>query len=332
MEPVERNNSKLREKINFNNLVTCSKKMVNLIALAKKTSNADVTVLINGESGTGKELIAQAIHNNSSRKNGPFIELSCAGIPDTLLESELFGHEKGAFTDAVSKKRGKFELANEGTLFLDEIGDLSMAAQAKTLRAVEEKTFERVGGEVSISVNCRIIAATNKKLLTQVKNGSFREDLYYRLHEVCLDLPPLRERKEDIPILTEHFLKEFNQQFHKNIKGVSDVTLSHLMKHNWPGNVRELKSIIKGGTALARRDVIWLEDLPFKIELVSEENISQVGQDFSLKLAEKKHILDVLNYTKWNKANTAGLLKISRPTLDKKIEEYNLKVESPPKT
>lgn len=328
---MEKNNiGKLLEekKISFDDIVTCSEKMLKVINTAKNISQSEVTVLITGESGTGKELFAKAIHNNSSRENGPFIVVNCAGMPDTLLESELFGHEKGAFTDAISRKKGKFELANNGTLFLDEIAELSPAAQAKTLRAVEEKRFERVGGEEPITVNCRIIAATNKNLSNEVKSGKFREDLYYRLHEAHLNLPALRERKEDIPFLIGYFAKKFSKEFNKHIKGVSKVTLSYLLRHNWPGNVRELKSLIKSGMAMAGRDMIWMEDLPFKIELVTQEPLQPQKEDFSLKSTEKEHILKVLNYTKGNKAKAAGLLKISRPTLDKKVKEYNLEAGS----
>ena len=324
------NTDKLPEekKISFDDIVTCSEKMLKVINTAKNVSQSEVTVLITGESGTGKELVAKAIHNNSSRKNGPFIVVNCAGMPETLLESELFGHEKGAFTDAISRKKGKFELANNGTLFLDEIAELSPAAQAKTLRAVEEKRFERVGGEESITVNCRIIAATNKDLSKEVKSGKFREDLYYRLREATLHLPALCERTEDIPFLIGYFAKKFSKEFNKHIKGVSKVTLSYLLRHNWPGNVRELKSLIKSGMAMAGRDTIWMEDLPFKIELVSQEPLQPQEEDFSMKSTEKEHILKVLNYTKWNKTKAAGLLRISRPTLDKKVKEYNLEAGS----
>jgi transcriptional regulator with PAS, ATPase and Fis domain len=316
------------KRIGFNNIVTCSEKMIKVLTDAKRASQSEVMVLITGESGTGKELIAEAIHNNSSIKNGPFIVVNCAGIPDTLLESELFGHEKGAFTDAISRRKGKFELANGGTLFLDEIGDMSPAAQAKTLRAIEEKKFERVGGEEPITVNCRIITATNKDLFKEMKEDRFRADLYYRLHEVHLNLPALRERKADIPLLINHFIKKFNQQFHKNIKGISKVALAYLMMHHWPGNVRELRGVIKSSVALIERDTIWLEDLPFKIELMQKEILRSGGQDFSLKSAERAHILKVLNYTKWNKSKAASLLKTSRPTLDKKIQEYNLRPDN----
>lgn len=326
-KPDKTTSDKLQEgkKVSFDNIVTCAEELQHIIATAKKASQSDVTVLITGESGTGKELIARAIHNNSSRKDEPFIVVNCAGMPESLLESELFGHEKGAFTDASSQQKGKFELANKGTLFLDEIGDLSPAAQAKALRAVEEKTFERVGGEESICVDCRIVAATNKDLFKEVQQGKFREDLYYRLNEVHLALPALREHKQDIPLLIEAFIHEFNQKFQKDIKGVSKVTLAYLMGHNWPGNTRELKCLMKATIALMQREVIWLEDLPFKIQLIDQATIHSAEQDLSLKAAEKEHLVKVLNYTKWNKAKAASLLKISRPTLDKKIETFHLK-------
>ena len=298
--------------------------MLRVIDVAKKISQSETSILLLGESGTGKEVVARAIHNNSFLREGPFVVVNCAGMPDTLIESELFGYEKGAFTDAVGRKKGKFELADGGTLFLDEIGDLSLFAQPKTLRAVEEKKFTRLGGEEPISVNFRIIAATNKDLFKEVKEGRFREDLYYRLCEIRLDLPSLKERKADIPLLVEYFIKQFNQQFNKNIKGASNVVLSYLMKYNWPGNVRELKSIMKIGVSLVGRDTIWLEDLPFKIQLAGEESVTLEETDFPLGRIEKKHIGMVLNYTGGNKAKAAELLKISRPTLDRKIKKYNL--------
>ncbi|MCK4249468.1 MAG: sigma-54-dependent Fis family transcriptional regulator [Candidatus Omnitrophica bacterium] len=325
MDSVKKFNNMIEEKnIGFNDIITCSEDMLSLITTAKTASQSKMTVLLTGESGTGKELFARATHNKSPRKNNPFVVINCAGIPDTLLESELFGHEKGSFTDAVSLKKGKFELAHGGTLFLDEIGDLSPIAQAKALRAVEEKRFERVGGEKTISVDCRIIAATNKDLFREVKEGRFREDLYYRLHEIHLHLPSLRDRKQDIPLLINHFIRDFNRVFNKNIKGPSKVTLSYLMMHHWPGNIRELKGVIKSSVALVERDTIWIEDLPFKIELMNEQADSLFDEDLSLKSAEKKHLFKVLTFTKWNKTKTVGLLKITRPTLDKKIKEYRL--------
>jgi len=202
-------------RVSFDDIITNSEAMKEMLELAKSAAESEVKTLIMGESGTGKELVARAIHDSSSRKDKPFIAVNCASIPDSLLESELFGHEKGAFTDAVDTRKGKFELADEGTLFLDEIGELSPIAQAKTLRAIEYRTFERVGGEKSITVNCRILAASNKDLFQEVKNKMFREDLYYRLHEVCLTLPPLRERKNDIILLINYFIEQYSQRFGK---------------------------------------------------------------------------------------------------------------------
>ena len=311
--------------VSFKDIITCSTSVIGLISIAKKASQSDVTMLITGESGTGKELFARAIHYNSRYKKGPFVTVNCAGISDTLLESELFGYEEGAFTDAVSRKRGKFELAEGGTLFLDEIGDLGPAAQAKTLRAIEEKKFERLGGEESITVHCRIIAATNRKLSKEMREGRFREDLFYRLDELNLALPPLRDRKDDIPLLVNHFIKEFNKKFHKGIRGASQDALSLLMKHKWPGNVRELRSLIKSGAAMVERDMISVEDLPFNLLFIEEQSKDPFEQNLSMRAVEKEHILKVLNLAEWNKAKAANALKIARPTLDKKIKQYKLK-------
>lgn len=326
MDNINNDNAdlKVNKRISFKDIITCSKEMLNVLDVAKKISQSEISVLLIGESGVGKELIARAIHNASFKKDGPFVVVNCAGIPDTLVESELFGHEKGAYTDAVTKKKGKFELANEGTLFLDEIGDLSLIAQPKTLRAVEEKRIEHLGSESSIPVNCRIIAATNKDLLKEVKEGRFREDLYYRLCEIRLDVPPLRERITDVPLLVNSFIKEFNQQLDRNVKGASNVVLSYLMRYNWPGNIRELRNIVKRGMSLIGHDTIWLEDLPFKIELKSEDLSSLPKEDFALEVVERNHIRRVLHYSKGSKARAAQLLKISRPTLDRKIKKYNL--------
>ncbi len=318
------NKTKKNNMAGFDDIVTSSEEVISQINVAKMISKSDVTVLILGESGTGKELFAQAIHHESERRDQPFIEINCAGIPDTLLESELFGHEKGAFTGAVKAKKGKFELASNGTLFLDEIGDMSLPAQGKILKAIEEKKIERLGSETSVTVDCRIVAATNRDLAAEVKKGRFRNDLFYRLHEIRLNIPPLRERKEDIPLLVKHFLRVFNDEFDKNIKGVSDITLNYLTRHGWSGNVRELRSLMKTSVLMARQETIWLEDLPFKIELLSREALQQTEENLSLKFVEKQHILKVLNSIGWNKIETAALLEISRPTLDKKIKEYGL--------
>ena len=313
------------KNIDFDNIITQSQNMIEVLDTAKEIAQSDINILVTGETGCGKELVACAIHNNSPRKDGPYVVINCAGIPDTLLESELFGHEKGAFTDASDKRRGKFELAHGGTLFLDEIGDLSAVAQPKILRAIEEKRFARVGGEEPIEVDCRIIAATNKDLRKESTEGKFREDLYYRLCEAHLHLPPLRERQDDIALLTDHFIKEFNGQFNKYVHGASDVVKSYLSRYNWPGNVRELKSIIRIGMALIKNNQMWLEDLPFNIRLMSDEPASPTNKSLALDMIEKEHIANVLKIAQWNKVKAAKLLKVSRPTLDRKIAKYDLK-------
>lgn len=322
-----RKKTKNTEIIKFGQIITRNPAMKTCIRTAEMAARAhDVTILLLGENGVGKDMLAEAIHQASVRREGPYIGLNCSALSETLLESELFGHEKGAFTSADKRRRGKFELADKGTLFLDEIGDMTPSAQAKILRAVEHHVFERIGGEEPVRTNARIIAATNQNLAELVAHGKFREDLYYRLNEVSIEVPPLRERKEDIPLFIDLFIEEINKEFDKNVKSVSDVTLKYLMQHDWPGNVRELRSIIKRGMLVTKRDSIWLEDLSFQVEL-PVESIEELGaRDFSLKTAEKKHIQRVLQITKGIKKQACQLLKISRSTLDKKIEEYKLGV------
>ncbi len=307
-------------------LVGKSEPMRKIYQLIDKIAGLEVTVLISGESGTGKELVARAIHQKSKRKDGPFIPVNCVAIPDGLLESELFGHEEGAFTGATRKKKGKFELADKGTLFLDEIGDMNIGAQAKLLRIIEEGKFEQVGGEKQIEVDNRIIAATNRDLLGNVKSSQFRDDLYYRLDEVKIHMPPLRERKEDIPILIDYFIGMFNKDFDKKVKGISDTALNYLMKHDWPGNVRELRNVVKRAVALMETDTIWLEHLPVEIKIHTEEVVIS-NQNLSLEEIEANHIESVLRSTDWNKSKAARILDISRHRLDRKIEKYNLKQE-----
>jgi len=291
------------------------------LELVRRTSLYDVTVLITGESGTGKELIARALHENSPRAQGPFVAVNCTAIQDTLLESELFGHEKGAFTGAVALRKGKFELASGGTLFFDEVGDMSPTAQSKVLRAMEEQTFERVGGTKPIEVDVRIVAATNKDLPTMVKNGEFREDLFYRLNEVSIVLPPLRDRAEDIPLLIDHFLKEFCEQFSKQITGLDPDARTLLLQYRWPGNIRELRNAIKSAVILADGAQIGPEHLPLQIRSAPK---GMEQHDHSLQTMERIHIANILEQTGWNKSQTAKLLGISRPTLDSKIKNYGL--------
>lgn len=315
------------EIVKFGGIVTSNSRMKACIHTAEVAARAqDVTILLLGENGVGKDMMAEAIHKVSPRKDGPYIAVNCSALSETLLESELFGHEKGAFTSADRRRKGKFELADKGTLFLDEIGDMTPTAQAKILRAVEHHMFERIGGEEAVHTNARIVAATNRNLAEIVSQGKFREDLYYRLNEVCIEIPPLRERKEDIPLFIEIFVEEFNKEFEKKVKSVSDVTLQFLMQHDWPGNVRELRSVIKRGMLVTKKESIWLEDLSFQVEL-PVENVEDLGvKDFSLRTAEKAHIQRVLQLTKGVKKQACQLLKISRSTLDKKIKEYSLNI------
>jgi DNA-binding NtrC family response regulator len=323
----------------FDDIIGNSYKMREIFDLVRKVSKSDVSVLITGESGTGKELLARAIHRNSYRSEKPFIAVNCAAMPDNLLESELFGHERGAFTGAVIQRKGKFELSNGGTLFLDEIADMSLPAQAKILRVLEEHTLERVGGQSSINVDIRVIAATNKDLRREVINKNFREDLFYRLNEVSVHLPSLRDRKEDIPLLVNFFINSFSSQFGKSKKKISDVALRYLLRHSWPGNIRELENVIKRSLVLLEGDTIWIEHLPLDIQFKSDDSkagaglggpeagaAGEVQDDRLLPLddVEKVHIKKVLQYTNWNKKKTSEILKVSRPTLDRKIEKYQL--------
>lgn len=315
------------EIVTFGEIITQNTRMISCIHTAEMAARAaDVTILLLGENGTGKDLLAQAIHEASPRRNGPFVGINCSALSETLLESELFGHEKGAFTSADRRRKGKFELADKGTLFLDEIGDMSISAQAKILRAVEHHEFERIGGEESVVTNARIIAATNRNLAEIVAQGKFREDLYYRLNEVCVELPALRDRKDDIELLVKAFISDFNKEFDKKVIGVSDVAMKYLIQHSWHGNVRELKSIIKRGMLVTKNEKIWLEDLSFQVELPLESVEHMGNKDMSLESVEKNHIKHVLKICKGTKKRACQLLKISRSTLDKKLQKYNIVV------
>jgi transcriptional regulator with PAS, ATPase and Fis domain len=297
------------------------------LELVRKTSPFDVTVLITGESGTGKELIARALHDLSPRAKGPFVAVNCTAMPDTLLESELFGHEKGAFTDAAKMRKGKFELASSGTLFLDEVGDMSGAAQSKVLRAIEERRFERVGGAESIEVDVRIVAATNKDLPEHIRDGDFREDLYYRLNELPISLPPLRQRAEDIPLLAEHFIREFAGQFGKKVSGLDERASRLMLQYDWPGNVRELRNVIKSAIILADGEENAAEQLPLQVRQAAAAAKGIGEPEGSLNAAEHIHIATVLEEAGWNKSRAAKTLGISRPTLDAKIKKYKIKRE-----
>ncbi len=308
----------------FGCLVGKSKVMQEIYRLIDKVTKSDVNVLIIGESGTGKELVARSIHNFSPRREGPFVAINCASIPDSLLESELFGHEKGSFTGAIARRRGRFEMAHNGTIFFDEVSDMSPACQAKILRIIEDRRFEPVGSEKTIEVNDRLIAASNKDLRKSAMEKKFREDLYHRLNEFTIQLPPLRERKEDIPLLIDYFIKEFSKRSGKKIKGMSDVALNYLMKYHWPGNVRELKNVIKRAIVLTESDIIWLEHLHGEREFEIGAPVHEDEKLLSLEDNERHYIEKVLLGTKWNKTKASKILAISRPRLDRKIKEYGI--------
>ncbi|MBI3578917.1 MAG: sigma-54-dependent Fis family transcriptional regulator [Ignavibacteriales bacterium] len=300
-----------------------------VIANAKKVAASEAFILIQGASGTGKELVAQLIHNESSRKEQPFVAVNCASIPDQLLESELFGHEKGSFTNAYATKQGLVEVANGGTLFLDEVGDISQPTQAKLLRFLETGEFRRVGGTASMKVDVRVVSATNKNLPQEVQAGRFREDLLYRLNVVSIQLPLLRERREDIPLLVDYFLA---RQPKSKAKKISPEAMVMLMKHDWPGNVRELEHVIEGGTILCQGEVVEPHDLWMNPALSSQSkgSLENNGQNdlLSLEELEKIHIERVLKFNQWNRVKTAQMLGITPKTLYLKIKRYRIKVGS----
>lgn len=302
------------------------RELIGMISKTHKTS-----VLIQGESGTGKELAANAIHYNSHRGDKPMMKINCSAIPDTLLESELFGYEKGAFTDAKNTKKGLFELADGGTVFLDEIGDMNPFLQSKILRVLENQTFMRVGGEREIRVDVRIIAATNKDLEFLVKEGFFRKDLYYRLKVIVVEMPPLRDRVDDILMLSNLFIEESNKEYNKNIKGVSDEGKNMMIQYSWPGNVRELRNVIERAMILTDQEYITPKHLPFEMKQVERlthadtgHELMEIADDISLENMEKMHLSKVLKRLEWNKSKASKLLGISRATLRAKIKRYSI--------
>ena len=306
-------------------LVGKSKAMKEIFKAIGLLSENRITVLIEGETGTGKELIARAIHYNSPFRDHPFIRINCSAIVGTLLESELFGHEKGAFTGAHSTKRGKFELAGEGTIFLDEVSEIPYELQAKLLRFLQEKEFERVGGVKRLESNARVIAATNRSLLKLVKEGRFREDLYYRLSVAKIEVPPLRERKSDIPFLVEYILGRINSDLKKHIKRIEEGAIEKMIEYDWPGNVRELENVLTRVALGLKGDVITKADiLPF-LEGGKEEVKEVKERLMSLSAVEREHIKRVLEYTGWHFGKACEILGISRPSLRKKIKDYKIK-------
>ncbi len=330
---VDELNTNLQNEYNFNNIVSADKKMQTVFKMVTKVLNNDITVLISGESGTGKELIARAIHYNGIRKNEPFVVVNSASIPRELLESELFGHERGSFTGAHQRKIGKFELANGGTIFLDEIGDMEMSLQAKILRVIQQKEFERVGGTETIKSDVRIISATNVNLKEAVANKQFREDLYYRLNTFPISVPPLRERRGDIVVLINHFLAEFNKKNDKEIKHITKAALKLLYDYDWPGNVRELENTIERCIILTDDDKIDVDILPPQIQSANgESNLDMHGPLFAedspiipfekLKAEAIKHALKMTN---GNIVDASKKLNVGRATLYRLMDKYEIK-------
>ncbi|MEW5807278.1 MAG: sigma-54 dependent transcriptional regulator, partial [Acidobacteriota bacterium] len=321
-----------RRNYGIENIIHESKAMREIHNLVNKiASSATTTVLIKGESGTGKDLMAKLIHFSSDRFDKPFMNITCSALPETLLESELFGHEKGAFTDAKILKKGLLELADGGTVFLDEIGDMGLTLQAKMLRFLEEKAFKRVGGIKDIKVDVRVIASTNKDLETAVRQGQFREDLYYRLRVIPLHMPPLRERKEDIPALTDHFIKIFSSEFkRKTIPRFSDDAMNFMVHYDWPGNIRELRNVVERLMILGGGEVFEVEDLPRDMFFSKKEEVRPQGEKglvlpesgTSLKEVEKELVKQALEKTRWNQTHAAKLLNIGRDALRYKMKKY----------
>ena len=322
---IERLKGLIEEKYNFTHIIARSQKMRKVLDVVAQIARTDSTVFIWGESGTGKELIAKAIHVASERKEKPFIAINCAAMPETLLETQLFGNEKGAFTGAVRSAKGVFTLAHEGTIFLDEIGDMPPSIQAKVLRVLQERNFFPVGSEKIVEVDVRVIVATNKDLEDLVKQGLFREDLFYRIHVIPILLPPLRERREDIPPLMEHFLKKYNQQMKKNIRGLTPLAIQKLMLHDWPGNVRELENVIEYAVALANQDLI-------KDDFILQTKTGDIGQDPLKPLREardafeKDYLINLLQLCKGNVSKASELAGKYRADFYDLLKKHGIKV------
>lgn len=292
-----------------------------VLALISKVAQNDVTVLITGESGTGKEMVAEAIFQNSPRKGKPFLKINCAAIPSELLESQMFGHERGAFTGAVSRQEGCFERADSGVLFLDEIGDMSLITQTKLLRVLHDHEFERIGGKDTIKVDIRVLAATNKDLQEEIRKGRFREDLYYRLNVVEIKIPPLKDRMEDLSLLVDFFLKCFSAKYKKEGLKISENALRLLSSYDWPGNIRELRNVIERAVVLSRQSVVEPEDFPEKMRRGSSIDLRQSGEDqiLTLEEMERMYVRKVLELTGGNKLQAARLLNIDPKTLRTKL-------------
>lgn len=315
----------LKERFKSEDFIYASEKMNEVVSLIIRIAKTDSTCIIEGDSGVGKEVVVNLIHQLSERRNQPLVKVNCAAIPETLLESELFGYEKGAFTGAFQRKIGKFELANRGTIFLDEIGDLTPLLQAKLLRIIQEREVERLGGLHPVKVDTRVIVATNKSLDEEVKRGSFREDLYYRLNVVRIWVPPLRERKEDIPLLMEFFIKKYTGRYKKNVKGFTREARDQLIKYDYPGNVRELENMIERAVVLARGDYVTLEDLPGLSDGATTSTEGGIRE--TVGVMEKQMITEALIKAEWVQTKAASLLGISERMLRYKMKKYAISRE-----
>ena len=316
--------AKLLKSQNGDEMIGKSDSLNRVRQMISRAAPAKASVLITGESGVGKELVARAVHEQSERASGPFIVVHCAALSETLIESELFGYEKGAFTGAENLHKGRFELADGGTIFLDEIGEVNLATQVKLLRVLQEHKFERVGGEKSLEVDVRVVAATNRNLEEEVKAGKFREDLFYRLNVVRIEMPSLRERMDDIPLLMHAFLREFNIENKKNIKGFDKASKAAMIKYTWPGNIRELKNAVESAVVMCTGEEIKLEDLPRALRSQGEEKVISIPIGIKMDEAEKIIIQENLAANKGNKSRTADILGIGRKTLHRKLEELNI--------
>jgi DNA-binding NtrC family response regulator len=325
--------SEVAREHRFESIVGGNARMQEIYSLVRRIADNNATVMLTGESGTGKEVLARAIHQQSNRANKPFVAVNCAAIPAELLESELFGHEKGAFTGAISTKVGKFELATGGTLFLDEVSSMRLDLQAKILRALQEREVERVGGTRTIKIDVRVIAATNRELKQAVEQCTFREDLFYRLNVVPVLLPPLRQRRDDIPLLVEHFLAKYNRDFNRKVKGFSAGATAALYQYDWPGNVRELENVIERAVALAQSETISLRELPLEISILGGnvvEDIQKAG--LTLREArsnfERQYILNILEKVQWNQTEASRILGLHRNTLAWKLQRLRIETNS----
>lgn len=319
-----------RYQVSIDNIVGRSRAIIEVCKTIGKVAPTDATVLITGESGTGKEVVARAIHHHSARP-GLFLPINCSALVETLLESELFGHEKGSFTGAVERKPGKFEVANDGTLFLDEIGEMPASLQAKLLRVLQERRFERVGGTQSLQTSARVIAATNRDLPRMVEEKAFRDDLYYRLNVVTLHLPPLRDRLDDLPLLVEYLLHKINRDLHKSVTRITPDAWKALKGYPWPGNIRELENVLTRAVVLARSELLTPDLLGISLDQTEKTQPAEINEGtdseaelITLDQVEERHVRAILTYTRWHKGRACEILGISRPALERKIVKYNL--------